>query len=135
MNNTDTFTAKIHNKEILELYIGLSLTDKNILNDFGAQQLLTVIDYDGYYPSNLCQYLWVSAANIIPQGHYQLAETLLLQALNYAKDTEDLGHIHANLAQVYADQRKLEECLYHCNKTMDTGLFTKWATDTIESLS
>ena len=135
MNSQYTFTTKVSNKDILELYIALTAAEKNILNTYGAQHLIANVDYNSYFPKNLCQYLWVSAANIIPQGYYALAERLLLEALSYANNPEDLGHIHANLGQVYADQGALEDCLVHCKKTLATGYFTTWAQDLIESLS
>lgn len=88
------------------------------------------------------RFLWVTAANAIPHGQWGFAEKLLHRALELASpDSEihhspdsvrDLAHIHANLAQLYADQvhsnpAAAAKCLHHARETVKTGYFVPWA--------
>ena len=96
------------------------------------------------------RFLWVTAANAIPHGQWSFAEKLLQRALELASpDSEihhyrdsktqpspdsirDLAHIHANLAQLYADQvhsnpAAAAQCLHHARETVKTGYFVPWA--------
>jgi len=138
MNDQD-FTSYFKTKELLKLYFSLTPMDKNILHRYGAQKVenssLGRQNEEGFSSKNLCQYLWVSAANVIPQGHYFLAEKLLYKALEMTDNDLDKAHIHSNLAQVYADQNKLAECCFHCKKTIDTEFFIPWAKNLLKRCS
>lgn len=122
----ETFLSyfKKHN---LELYFNLFPNEKEILKKYGAQHLMKTTDKDSFSPKSQCQYLWTSAANIIPQGYYSLAKKLLEKAIELADNDLDKAHIYSNFAQIYADLNSIEDCIEHCDKTISTGYFIDWA--------
>ncbi len=75
--------------------------------------------------------LWITAANAIPHSKYEFAELLLNKALDCAEDTFDKVWCHANMAQLYFDQRKtsseaLTKCREHCTELRKLGFLTTW---------
>jgi hypothetical protein len=97
------------------------------------------IHNESFYCDNAAQFLWTSAANAIPQKDYQLAQTLLYQALQLTDSKQDLAWIHANLTQLYYDQlEKLpdaeEKCRYHCQQAKSTGYFQDWCDQMINQI-
>ncbi len=133
----------IKNVGLAKFYLKLPLAEKKLFSQF---YLNGVAPFQINSPTRL---LWVTAANLIPQAHWAFAEKLLLHALDLAKlesitihlanpelatteATVDLAHIHANFAQLYADQVAdnpdyLVKCLFHARETIKTGYFVAWA--------
>lgn len=133
----------IKNVGLAKYYLSMPLIEKKIFHTYYSQ------DEEAFPLKTAHRLLWVTAANLIPHGHWDLAEKMLLHALELAtleamtihldqpeyleaEVAGDLAHIHANLAQLYADQIGSgagfrEKCLYHARETINTGYFIFWA--------
>lgn len=82
--------------------------------------------------TNASRFLWTTAANMMPQAKYNLAEKLLLEAEKRAREPEDRAWSQANLAQLYFDRSAVNrdavaKFTYYCQKVKDSGYFTRWA--------
>lgn len=91
---------------------------------------------ESFMVDSAARFLWVTAANAIPNGQWDFAEKLLHMALELSGDSSDavcdLAHIYANLAQLYADQVRWNpaaaaKCLHYARETIKTGYFVVWA--------
>ncbi|MTI80163.1 MAG: hypothetical protein FH758_04640 [Firmicutes bacterium] len=124
----------IKNYHLGSFYMSLPVELKDQwVNDALGLPMTVVPSYKGstFAIESAAQLLWTSAANAIPQGHYTLAEKLLIKALKMASTEQDKAWIHGNLAQLYYLQIKthptaLEKCRYHCKQTIQTGYFVNW---------
>ncbi|AVX20045.1 hypothetical protein SAMN02745885_00909 [Carboxydocella sporoproducens DSM 16521] len=123
---------------LLPFYFSLLPEHKQLLLSYGFA--------DPVYTQTLrrpCQFLWVTAANALPHGHWDFCEFILHFAWQLAEKQglqADLAHIHANLAQLYSDQvltkqKAVEKCLFHCQQVLKTGYFTRWAQQLLEEMS
>jgi len=112
-------------------YISLPPEEKLLFNRYGVNKDFPI--------PNLARLLWITAANLLPQGQHVMAEKLLHKALTLTGDKQELGHIHANLAQLYADiaaddPSAAAKCRHHCEQTISTGYFVPWATRLLNTL-
>lgn len=138
---------------LADWYLELPVSDKELLTRYYYDDGLIVnfrgdlvrrkdpLPEDAFLIDSAPRFLWVTAANALPQGHLDFAEMLLLKALGLFRQAvsppelnqmADFAHIHANLAQLYADKTPAEAsaaalCIHHARETIKTGYFTAWA--------
>ncbi len=131
-----------------EFYFSLSIEDKENLAKYSKWLFCNsdeIYSYSGgcdecFMINSGAQLLWATAANAIPQKKLDFAEKLLIQALEIAKDIEDIAWIHANLAQVYYDKHKTDpsagrKSITHCRKLIEIGYLKSWAQNMMEELA
>lgn len=138
----------IKNLGLAKEYLSMSPAEKKLLDKYHyTGEVISVVQREtckqddpflgeAFRVDTAARLLWVTAANSIPHGQWYFAEKLLNRALELASDSpdsvRDLAHIHANLAQLYADQvtanpAAVAKCLYHSRETIKTGYFVNWA--------
>ena len=132
---------------LTEFYFSLSVADKGDLARY-SRYLVCPPDKTVCSPGcdscflvqNGAQLLWASAANAIPDNKLDFARRLLIHALSISGNDEDTAWIHANLAQVYYENHKLDreslkKSIYHCHELIKMGFMKSWANNMIEEMS
>ena len=132
---------------LTEFYFSLSVADKE---NFARYSRYLVCPPESTVCSPVCescfvvkngaQLLWASAANAIPEKKLDFARRLLNHALSISGDDEDTAWIHANLAQVYYENHKLDreavkKSIHHCHELIKMGFMKSWAHNMIEEMS
>lgn len=122
--------------KLIEFYFSLDSSEKEDFYFFSRHTnhwISASPPPDGVFMvTNASRFLWTTAANMIPNAQYTLAEKLLLAAEQRHGEPEDEAWTKANLAQLYFDQVAvnkdlLNKCNHYCQEVIDSGYFTKWA--------
>ncbi|PKM82608.1 MAG: hypothetical protein CVU89_03670 [Firmicutes bacterium HGW-Firmicutes-14] len=132
---------------LTEFYFSLTVEDKTDLAGYSRHLPCAPLKSNNCSPGcdacfmvvNGAQFLWVTAANAIPDKKLKFAERLLIHALDIATDPEDVAWIHANLAQLYYDDHKYDpeagrKSILHCRELIKLGYMKPWAKNMIDEL-
>ncbi|MBO8169287.1 MAG: hypothetical protein H0Z35_08895 [Thermoanaerobacteraceae bacterium] len=109
---------------LASLYMSLPAHEKQLWQQYGSY-----IEEAGN-----ATYLRILAANLIPHGHHNLARKLLHAALTANPGQQEKAWIYANLYQIAADSNQPALSRQYCEKVLETGYLTRWASKTIATL-
>lgn len=120
----------------------MSILEKTTLKEFlitlPNDERLLFRQYTEYLPpaTSIALTFMTAGANLIPQGHYRLAEKSLLKGAEIASNPEDKARLHLNLAQLYFDLFELTTttsyrkfCYAHCQKCIELGYFSEYISE------